>query len=363
MQSTSSRFLLRDFSFPTRLVLAAFLASVGFGYFAALVQLHFQHASSGQLLPGKEETVGAYHGMEGMSQLERVLTADESKPFNGGGSMRPAFTTRSVGWKQAMRDFKKDKDKIQHLRDERDGERLVLLAWLKDGAKKPFYENDSYPLPENLKERPITEEYLVDKKAAVKEVKLQSIINDRCVRCHRAGTGALGQLPLETYEDIQVYCDRELSSGLSLTRLAQTTHVHLLGFSMLFGLTGLIFSFTSFPGWVRGFFGPFTLVAQLADIACWWLSRSDALFAQVLIFTGGLVAIGLAIQITGSLMDLFGRLGKVIIFVLIVAVFSGGYALKTGVIDPYLLREKLFPQIRDLDQKSQAMDPAAGSGI
>ena len=32
-----------------------------------------------------------------MSQFERLLVTDESKPFNGSGSMRAAFTTRSAG--------------------------------------------------------------------------------------------------------------------------------------------------------------------------------------------------------------------------------------------------------------------------
>jgi hypothetical protein len=45
MGTTSTpRFLLRDLSLSSRLVLSVFLLSVGLGYMAALIQLHFQHA-------------------------------------------------------------------------------------------------------------------------------------------------------------------------------------------------------------------------------------------------------------------------------------------------------------------------------
>jgi hypothetical protein len=53
---------------------------------------------------------------------------------------------------------------------------------------------------------------------------------------------------------------------VSLKKLAQTTHVHLLGFGLLYGLTGLILTFTSYPGWLRGLLGPLPLVAQVGDI-------------------------------------------------------------------------------------------------
>jgi hypothetical protein len=94
---------------------------------------------------------------------------------------------------------------------------------------------------------------------------------------------------------------------MSLAKLAQTTHVHLLGLAVLYGLTGLIFSFTSYSNRARVLFGPLPLVAQLGDIGCWWLARLDPVFAQAILITGGLVALGLAIHILGSLWDLFRR--------------------------------------------------------
>ena len=63
--------------------------------------------------------------------------------------------------------------------------------------------------------------------------------------------------------------------GMSLSKLAQTTHVHMLGFSMLYGLTGLLFAFTSYPVFVRVLIAPLPLLAQIIDISFWWLARLD----------------------------------------------------------------------------------------
>src|ERR1700676_5254119 len=92
----AARFVLRDLTVATRIVLAAFLLSVGVGYFSALVQLHFQGAHRGNLLPETKDIVATYHGQPPMSQFKRLLVTDENKPFNGSGSMRAAFTTRSA---------------------------------------------------------------------------------------------------------------------------------------------------------------------------------------------------------------------------------------------------------------------------
>jgi hypothetical protein len=112
---------------------------------------------------------------------------------------------------------------------------------------------------------------------------------------------------------------------------------------MLYGLTGVIFAWTSYPGWLRGLLAPLPLVAQVADISCWWLARLDPFFARAIVFTGGIVALALFLQITLSLFHLFGRAGKVTLFVLLLGTGMGGYVVKEQVIDPYLAREQPVP--------------------
>jgi hypothetical protein len=355
---SSSRFLIRDLPIVPRLVIAVFLVSVGLGYLSALVQLHFQQASAGQILPGSSEVRGTYHGRPGMGQLERLIVADEQKPFTVSGSMRSAFTFRAAGgkggWRKLVMEIAEDKkvsaaeaEKILHR--ERDAEVNALVAWIHAGAKEEGYEK-GHPLPDDFfKDHPEGREpnsEFFDKKEGGKwTAKINTILDSRCVRCHATGkTGDAGQVHLDSYKNVLAYIpahsNSEAGGGMSLTKLAQSTHVHLLGFSMLYGLTGFCFAFTRFPLLFRAVFAPFALAAQLVEISFWWLARLDPMFADGIRVTGALVAIGLMIHIIGTLFDLFDRKGKLVLLVLIlVGGLLGGY-LKAQVIDPYLDSEK-----------------------
>ncbi|MCI0461104.1 MAG: hypothetical protein L0Z62_29495, partial [Gemmataceae bacterium] len=317
MKIPSQRLVLRTLPLASRLTLAAFLVSVGIGYCSALVQLHFQHASPGTLLPEPEDAANAYYGRTGMSQLERLLVMDEGKPFNGSGSMRQTFTTKSAGWKSAInRRAKEKKLSLRHaeeeLRSERDGERLAVLDWIRRGANQTAYEENNHVLSSHLVHRPITSEYVESGPDGTTRVKVASIVENRCARCHGEGkSGSAAQFPLDSWEQLHEYCEVETTEGgMSLKKLAQSTHVHLLGFAMLYGMTGLIFTWTSYPGWIRALLGPFTLLAQVVDISFWWLGRLDPLYARAIVFTGAAVAVGLFLQVVLSLFNLFGTRGK-----------------------------------------------------
>src|SRR5215213_7091938 len=103
--STTSRWTVRDLPLAARLTLAAFLISTGIGYFSALVQLHFQHAKPGEMMPTAEDAERMFTLQKGKSQLMALIEAEEEKPFNGGGQMSTAFTKKSTepGWKAAIR--------------------------------------------------------------------------------------------------------------------------------------------------------------------------------------------------------------------------------------------------------------------
>lgn len=351
---SSRRFVLRDLPLAARVVIAFFLVSVGAGYGAALVQIHFQQARPGELLPNGDDLVRTFSGEQGhrQSKIEQLLTADESHPFTGQGTMRVAFTTKSESWKSAIKETAKElkiKDLTkaeQALRHQREGEIDAVLAWVRAGAPKQDYEKDHFVLPADLAKREITSDYLVtDDKGKLAEpeaFKIKTLFNDRCVRCHdpeKQGEKA-AQFPLNTYEHIKQYTQVTASGGgMSLTKLAQSTHLHLLSFAMLYGLTGLIFSLTSYAGWVRMLIGPWPLVLQLAEISCWWLARMDPQYARAIGVLGGLVALGLMLQIVLTLFGLFGKTGKVVLVALVCVALAGGYMVKQRVIEPYLAQE------------------------
>jgi hypothetical protein len=351
---TAPRFVLRNLPLAARLTLALFLISTGVGYVAALVQLHFQHASPGNVLPTPEDAVTIFHGQTGkpVSQLERLIMTSETAAWNGTGSMAAAFTTKSSDWKKELRAFeKKGKggEGEKELRGRRDGEKLSVVEWIKAGAGKREYEADAFALPAALNELPVTEDYVTKNDAGQRVVKVRSILTDRCVRCHSAKDpedALAGDYPLETYEQIKPRVSTPTSSAMSLTKLAQTTHVHLLGFSMLYGLTGLILAFSSYPTVFRCIVCPLPLLAQVADISFWWLARLPEPygpeFARLISVSGGVVAVGLLVHIVFSLFDLFGGKGKFVLALLFGCAIAGGVIVqRSGFIDDYLVQERV----------------------
>jgi hypothetical protein len=361
--SPPTRLVLRDLPLAARLTLAVFLISVAIGYASALVQLHFQHASPGNLLPTADDAERVFVGRtppRPLSKLELLLLADEKQPFNGTGQMSAAFTRRCGTWKG---DIKKKARALKlktpdggldleaaekALRQERDTERLAVVEWARSGASKEDYDRDQFPLPDALKGKPVDKQFRAAARPNGAEcVKVRSILKVRCARCHapEGEDAKAAQYPLDTFERLQPYLavKEGASTAMSLTKLAQSTHTHLLGFATLYGLTGLIFAFSSYPRVIRVVLAPLPLAVQVADISFWWLARLDApygpMFAHWVIYSGAIVAAGLALHIVLGLFNLFGWRGKVVLVLLFAAAAAGGYVAKEKVIDPYLAKE------------------------
>lgn len=371
--STPLRLTLRELSLPVRLVLALFMISVGVGYVSALVNLHFQEASPGSGMPTPNDVVASYHGQSKQSHFVRLLETQDAAPFNGQGSMRSAFTKRAPGLS------KKVKEKVNELKETRnltldlkkpaeakivrdevmkdlDGERISLILWSlydpdqtkRDESFKKMqetYDNDEYVLPEEHKNLQISQEFIKDLDGGKRAVMVRSIMEKRCVRCHSENVGGAGaNYPLDSWGYLSSYLREEAPTGRSLEKLALSTHVHLLGFSMLYGLTGLVFAFSSYPGVIRFFLAPLPLLAQLVDISFWWLSRMDAplgpQFAQAIILTGGIVGGSLFLQIVFCLFNLFGKAGKALLVLLLAGALFGAYQLKILVVDKHLETER-----------------------
>jgi hypothetical protein len=342
---TAPRLTLRQLPLAARLTLALFLISTGIGYISALVQLHFQHASPGSPLPTPDDAVRIFHGPLGkpVSQLERLLTADEHEKFNGTGSMAAAFTRKSADWKKAVK--KRPEAEVQ---EERDGERKAVLEWIAAGACKADYENDAFALPDKLRDQKITSDYVTDGDSGARQVKIKKILDDRCVRCHCSKDpedASAGKYPLDTYETLRPRALVEAGAGaMSLTKLAQTTHVHLLGFSMLYGLSGLILAFSSYPALLRVILCPLPLLAQVADISFWWLARLPEPIgpeiARLIAVSGGVVAVSLLLHLVLSLFDLFSAKGKLVLVLLFGGVIAGAATVhRNAYISDFLSQE------------------------
>jgi hypothetical protein len=251
--------------------------------------------------------------------------------------MAKAFTVRSSDFSREIR--KRDRVDVER---EREGERQALLAWVRDGLKRDVFEADSMARPAHLAEHPVTPDFV----NADGTIKIKTLFTERCVRCHQADgdDAAATKYPLNSFEQIQQYAKVETNAGImSLPALTQSTHTHLLSFAMLWTATGLIIAFSSYPGWIRVWLAPIVLIAQVADIACWWLARLDGevgvMFAKSIVVTGGIVGVGVALQIVLGLFNLFGAAGRLVLVVLILASGYGGYVLNDRVLQPQLQKE------------------------
>jgi hypothetical protein len=352
---------LRDLPTPAKLVISCFLCAVGLGYFSAMVQLHLQHSSrNGDPLPGKADVIEIFAGWKKATEADKaepksklqtlIMGPIEGAPFNGSGSMAAAFYGRSDDYKEVVKEIGKETADAQ-----REGERNALNEWLKlpDDERKKAYEADKLPIPASLKSKPFTEAY-IDGDA----IKVKSLFVDRCAVCHQKG-GDAEKYPLEDMDEIAKYAavpkSIEIVDGMvrserqvGIEKLTQSTHAHLLSFAMLFSLTGLTFAFTSWNVKMRCLIAPMVVLAQVADVSCWWLARIDGvgpMFATAIIFTGTAVALGLVIQIFGSLWDMWTGKSRFLMILIVLAGLAGLGAVVTKAIVPALEAEKAAKKV------------------
>lgn len=357
------RFTLRDLPLPAKLVVSAFLLSVGLGYCSAMVQLHMKHSSQdGSPLPTPADVIERFSGYKEFdgtfpkSKIEALISGDPHGGFNK-ANMTPAFFEESDKAYKKVADKPKDDPKRKAIDAERDGERMALIAFINapPDQRKEAYSADKFTLPTERKGKPITEEFLADGTAVADgQVKIQSLLGERCGRCHdnqqKPNFAKFEELePLITAPAPETFDSGGkvwVKSSLQMTEegLTQSTHAHLLSFSMLFALTGFVYAFTSHPGFVRCVLAPIVLVAQVADVSCWWLARLDLpygpMFAQTIMATGAVVGLGLVLQIVLSLFNMYAMKGKVVLLVLFLLAGGGFYLLGDKVIKPRLAEEK-----------------------
>ena len=352
MTSTPTRFTLRQLPLATRLVLTLFLFAVGLGYTSAMVQLHLKHSNKeGNPLPTVADVIERFSGLKKpdanteppKSKIHQLLLGPKDDADVGKENMTPAFFAKSKGYEADC----KARGKLA-VDAEREGELAVALAWLttEPGLRKSAYEQDRFPLTNDLKGKSITAAYLDSDKAAVK---IKTLVDGRCQNCHKEQTPDLGSYaaldPLITAPSQEVLPGGWVRSSKQMTieSLTQSTHAHLLSFAVLFTLTGVIFSLTGYPGIIRGVVAPIVLLAQVTDVCCWWLARVPdygPLFAQAIIGTGSIVGLGLSIQIILGVFAMYGTKGKAVILGLLLAGSAMYGYVATKLIFPALQEEK-----------------------
>ena len=379
MSDTSTRFSLRVLPLPAKLVISAFLISVGLGYSSAMVQLHLQHgARDGAVLPTANDVIERFAGLKkydpdgprSPSKIESLISGSTTDLDVNANNMAPAFFARSKGYtKEVAERGKADVDA------ERESERLAMLEWLRSETpiQRKAYAEDAFQLTSSLRDRGIVSQWLT---ADGESIKIKTLFEARCNVCHTeqqqppSMTNFVELQPLITPPSDEVLPGGWVRSGKQMTidSLTQSTHTHLLSFAMLFTMTGLCFAFTNYSLWLRGILGPIVLIAQVCDVSCWWLARIPdygPIFAQTILLTGSVVGLGLGLQIVLSLFNMYGGMGKLVLagmFVVAGLVFA---FIGVKVIQPALEAEiEKAKQIHEAESvQPHIPEPALGENV
>lgn len=131
---------------------------------------------------------------------------------------------------------------------------------------------------------------------------VKPLFEKNCVGCHNPSSG-LKIPPLTNFQDVQKIT--QIDAGPSIAQLARISHVHLFGIGIIFLLTGVIFSLSETPLWLRVSLVVIPYLAILADIGSWWLTKFEPVFGSVVVIGGAVMGLALAGQILISLWEMW----------------------------------------------------------
>ena len=154
-----------------------------------------------------------------------------------------------------------------------DADRSRILQWIHSGAKAGAYSQ------------------------------VEPIFAKNCVGCHMANATSIP--PLTSFEAVQKVTG--VDTGTSIADLAEVSHIHLFGISIIFLLTGAIFALSETPTWVRVSLVVVPYLTILMDIGSWWLTKylDPAFFSYVVIAGGACMGLALAAQILIALWEMW----------------------------------------------------------
>lgn len=148
-----------------------------------------------------------------------------------------------------------------------------IVKWLKSGAPEADYERVIKPM-----------------------------LDDRCVVCHSASSG-LDIPDLSSYDDVKQMAN--VDTGVSLHSLMRVSHIHLFGIALVSLAIGIVFRFALLPSWFQHTLTMLPFIAIFIDIAAWFLTKWDPVYAYTVVTAGGVLGVAWALQITISLYQIW----------------------------------------------------------
>jgi len=118
------------------------------------------------------------------------------------------------------------------------------------------------------------------------DAKIGPLMTKRCVVCHNNLNPHLPSF--ESYEGVMKVAEKD--TGANIPTLVRVSHIHLFGLTFIFYLVGSMFIHAYFRrDWLQGVIVVTPFLCILADIASWYLTKLDAEFAWLVIFSGALM--------------------------------------------------------------------------
>lgn len=226
-----------DCSVSEKLLFTSFLLLIGLGYLMAISYLYVTHFNNDGK-PGMSITdvADSYYGNRSGTRLEAAIR----------GSMSGNIE---------------------------EGDRNVMVAWLKEGALEAGYTTQIKP-----------------------------ILEKSCLACHKSSSGM--NLPdFTTYEGL--YAFAKVDTGMSMTSLLKLSHIHLFGISLLLFALGYIFILSEVNIWFKRFLILSPMVAVFVDILSWFLTKWDPFYAYTVVIAGAVLGFSMAMQMLISLYQIW----------------------------------------------------------
>lgn len=148
----------------------------------------------------------------------------------------------------------------------------IILKWINDGADEPSYDQLIAP-----------------------------ILNRDCVICHTPAVNP--SLPdLTHYKKV---AEVSHSGGAPVSSLVKVSHIHLFGIAFILYFIGRIFLLCEMNVYVKRIAVVIPFVAMLLDVVSWFITKSIASFAYVVVLSGALMGLSMGMQILMSLYQMW----------------------------------------------------------
>jgi len=167
-----------------------------------------------------------------------------------------------------------------------------------DGSMRSYFSSDS--------NYDATKEWIQQGADPDTYAPIQAIFDNDCVACHNSAGYAAADVVLEQFSDLEPLLKQD--TGKSVNRLISLSHTHLLSTLVVVFIMMFIFSFSSFPDWLKfvGYVLPMFAIAL--DIGSWWLAKVAPGFAVLVIIGGAALGTSFAALTVLGLWDLwFGK--------------------------------------------------------